>query len=72
MLKNVIFKKVMSVREEKRKPKLSDILKISRGQSKELVLKKLEFLYMDKNLVEEEDANFDMITGYLNGIKKLQ
>ena len=62
----------MDVREQKKKPKLGDVLRLSRGQPKELVLKKLEFLYMgNTNLPEEADENYDMITSYLVGIKKL-
>jgi hypothetical protein len=62
----------MQVREQKRKPKLGDILKLTRGQPKELVLRKLAFLYEDTaNMPEEEDAKFDMLSAYFNDIKKL-
>jgi|APSaa5957512535_1039671.scaffolds.fasta_scaffold115549_1 hypothetical protein len=47
LLKNAVFVRIMEIRDQKRKPKLGDLLAFFKkgGQNKEQILKKLERLY---------------------------
>jgi len=63
ILKNVVFQIIIKIRDEKRKPKLKDILRVFSNlegkEQKESVINKLKILYDGSdNMPEAEDLKF--------------
>ena len=73
LLKNIIFNRIHEIRRQKRKPKLGDVLKLTKqpGWTKEKIVSKLKMLYSKKKVEKfEKDPKFDHLNSYLETIKK--
>jgi len=75
VLKNVCFDRITAVRDQKRKPKLKDLLRLIRENpqlDKDFILSKLMQLYSNKaTTIVTEDKKFDTISGYFDRMKKV-
>ena len=74
ILKNIVATILTKVREQKRKPKLGDLLKLFKGKSanKEIILNKIVLLYSKDNslIAAEEDKKFDKLMQLVDRLKK--
>ena len=73
-LKNVVMNRIVEIRIESNKPKLSDFIKLHKAQngiSKEFLLNKLTVLYSNKHNAIEEDKKFDELNGFFDRMKKV-
>lgn len=74
ILKNVVATILTKIREQKRKPKLRDLLKLFKGkvQNKEFILNKIVLLYANNSslIPVEEDKKFDKLMQLFDRINK--
>ena len=78
ILKNIVYNRILEIQEQKRKPKLSDILKFfskfdtSKPEIKDMLVEKIILLYSNKpmNLTTQEDAKYERIMTSFDRLKK--
>jgi hypothetical protein len=73
MLKNSVFRRILEIREQKKRPKLGDILEYFKASnmSRDQIINKLTVLFSDqKPSIYEEDPKFDELSSLFEGIKK--
>lgn len=68
--KNAIMRRVVEIRFEKQKPKLSDILKMFRGKDKEVIRKKMFALY-ERQEKDEENSKYTVLMSLFDRVHKV-
>ena len=71
LLKNIVFNKILEIKDKKTKPKLGDLLKLFKDD-KELLIEKINFLYAKKENIDYKTNKFDSLHGYFDLMKKVQ
>lgn len=76
ILKNVVYSRILEIQEQKRKPKLPDILRAFKNQStpeqKNMIVDKIKLLYSNTpvKISTQEDPKYERIMTSFDRLKK--